>query len=321
MSLQVLSAALLLAGAPAASDGTTREPAPVLIVPAIDIQESGTLPAPVPGQTTIVQPPVQTPSPAPSANPPPAPNPDNDIVITARPRSDPLAKVNEVSFAATQALDKAVIGPVALGFASVVPEPARDGLGNFLNNLQEIDVCLNFLLQHKFGKAVETAGRFLINTTLGVGGLFDVAKRRPFHLPRRRNGFSDTMGFYGVKSGAYLFLPIIGATTVRDLIGRTLDRMVVPTALGTPFNTSGYTIPTTVGSTLDTRAEFDEQLRIFRATRSPYAARRDFYLQRRNAEVAHLRGDDRVTTGKDRKQNAAPGDPAVLGTAASQPQK
>jgi phospholipid-binding lipoprotein MlaA len=328
VSFQVLTAAILLAGSPANTSDIGQQPPAVLIVPAIDVQDIPVPPqaSPVlPAAPTAPAPPAPQPLPQPlsaanSADPQAAPADDiPDIVVTARKSApgDPLARANEISFAATQAIDKAVIGPISLGYASVVPSPVRDGLGNFLSNLQEIDVFLNFMLQHKFGKAIETVGRFAINTTLGVGGLFDVAKRRPFNLPRRRNGFGDTMGFYGVKPGPYLFLPIIGATTVRDLLGRTLDRMVVPTTLGTPFNTSAYTIPTTVGTTLDTRADFDEQLRIFRASKSPYAARRDFYLMHRQAEIDHLRGKDRTTNVGVSSTPAPPKDPPAATPAAA----
>lgn len=299
MTFQILTAAMLLAGTPADPGNVGLQSPAVLMQVATDVQN---VPIPLPADSTPpAAPSVPVPPPQssyPAGGSPAVPATDApDIVVRARKSvpGDPLARANELSFAATQAIDKAVIGPISLGYANIVPAPVRDGLGNFLYNLQEIDVCLNFVLQHKFGKAVETAGRFVINTTLGLGGLFDMAKRRPFRLPRRRNGFADTMGFYGVKPGPYLFLPIIGATTVRDLLGRTLDRMVVPTALGTPFNTRGYTIPTTVGTTLDTRADFDEQLRVFRASNNPYAARRDFYLARRKAEIDHLRGSDRTS--------------------------
>ncbi|MFX6258432.1 MlaA family lipoprotein, partial [Acinetobacter baumannii] len=88
------------------------------------------------------------------------------------------------------------------------PVPVRSGIRNFLYNLREPIVFVNFLLQHKAGKAAETLGRFVVNSTVGVGGLFDMAKRRPIHLPRRPNGFADTLGFYGVKPGPFLFLPL-----------------------------------------------------------------------------------------------------------------
>ena len=130
----------------------------------------------------------------------PAPEPD-ELLVTARKASpaDPLEKVNIKSFAATQAVDRAVFGPVALAYARTIPRPFRSGLRNFLCNLHEPDVFLNFVLQLKPGKAAEAPGRFAINSTIGGAGLFDVAKRHPSRLPRRPNGFADSMGFYGLK--------------------------------------------------------------------------------------------------------------------------
>jgi phospholipid-binding lipoprotein MlaA len=233
-----------------------------------------------------------------------APDPgadQNDIVVTA-PRGaapgDPLEKVNAISFAATQAVDEAVIGPAARAYAEAVPRPVRSGLRNFLHNLHEPVVFLNFMLQIKPGKAVETLGRFTINSTIGVAGLFDVAKRRPFNLPRRPNGFADTLGFYGVKPGPFLFLPLIGPTTPRDLVGLVVDRLVLPVSIGNLPPSVGrsfksfkrLTAPTGFLKELDHRAEFDEQLQHLRATADPYAARREFYLQRRQAEIDNLRG-------------------------------
>ncbi len=305
MSLPILPVAILLSNVQSAPERV----APPIALPlpargAIGQDNPAPLPAAQPAPPAQLAEPAPQANPAPPVEPPPLPSQTSaaasqsagqpDIVVTARPNNpaDPLAKINQTTFAATQAVDKAVIGPVSLTFAKIVPAPARDGLGNFLWNLHEIDVFLNFVLQHKIGKAAETVGRFVINSTLGVGGLFDIAKRKPFHLPRRRNGFADTMGFYGVKPGPYLFLPVYGATTVRDLIGRSLDRLVTPLALGKPFNRPAFTISTTVATMLDARAEFDDQLQKFRAANDPYAARRDFYLHRRQAEIDHLRGKD-----------------------------
>src|SRR3546814_2446438 len=91
------------------------------------------------------------------------------------------------------------------------------GLGNALRNISEPVNFLNFLLQFKIGKAAETLGRFVVNTTFGVGGLVDVAKTKPFNLPYRRNGFANTLGFYGVEPGPYFYLPLVGPTTLRDM--------------------------------------------------------------------------------------------------------
>lgn len=214
-----------------------------------------------------------------------------EIVVMANPRhvrADPLSDVNVASFQAVQAIDKAVVAPVAGGYEKVVPEPVRNGLRNFLINLAEPVVFLNFLLQFKPGKAMETLGRFGINSTIGLAGFFDVARKKPFHLPYRQNGFANTFAYHGIKNGAYLYLPIIGPTTVRDLIGRMLDVSVLPTAFGRPFNTPAYSIGTGVVKAMNDRVAFDEQIVAIRASADPYVATRDFYLKRRQAEVDAL---------------------------------
>lgn len=218
----------------------------------------------------------------------------NDIVVRAEARTipgDPLQQLNLKAFKAVQAVDQAVIRPAAMAYRDVVPNPIRSGLRNFLNHLTEPVVFVNYLLQLKPGKAAETFGRFAINSTIGVVGIFDIAKRRPFKLPHRPNGFAYTMGYYGIKPGAYLFLPLVGPTTVRDLIGVILDRAFVPFAFGKPFNRPAYTIPTNVFGQLDQRAQLDVTLNKLHAQSGrPYGATREDYLERRQAEIDVLRG-------------------------------
>lgn len=232
-----------------------------------------------------------------SAAPPPMEEPQ-DIVVTARSRNtanDPIAAINTESFKATQEVDRAFVGPLALAYKHSVPVPVRSGIRNFLYNLREPIVFVNFLLQHKAGKAAETLGRFVVNSTVGVGGLFDMAKRRPIHLPRRPNGFADTLGFYGVKPGPFLFLPLIGPTTLRDLVGDTVDRLVLPLAVGKPFNRGAFTLPVSVLGVLDRRAENDELFhQLHTGPTDPYVATRTFYLKRRQAEIDSLHGKHRV---------------------------
>lgn len=226
---------------------------------------------------------------------PPAPNPaagDGEIIVTGRPRSpaDPLSEVNVQSFKAIQTVDKAVTGPVAMTYKKSVPGPIRSGLRNFLGNLQEPVVFLNYLLQFKPGKAAETVGRFAINSTIGAVGLFDVAKKQPFNLPHRNNGFGYTLGYYGVKSGPFLYLPLIGPTTVRDLAGRLVDLSVMPWAVGKPFSQPAYAIPTTVVRLIDERAEAEDEVQILRDSADPYATLREDYLRTRQAEIDALHG-------------------------------
>jgi phospholipid-binding lipoprotein MlaA len=238
---------------------------------------------------------ASAPAPAgPASSSSPADDNQDTIVVNARrPASpgDPLQRINAKAFKASEAVDDAVVGPMAMTYKHTVPTPIRSGLRNAFNNLREPAVFVNFLLQLKPGKAAETIARFGINSSIGVAGLIDVAKGRPFKLPRRPNGFGDTLGYYGVKPGPYLFLPVVGPTTLRDLIGGGLDRLVLPMAIGTPFTQVAYTAPSGTVSALDHRVEFDEQLRKFReSSNDPYAARREFYLQQRQVEIEGLHG-------------------------------
>jgi phospholipid-binding lipoprotein MlaA len=237
--------------------------------------------------------PSETPIAPALGNPPAPPTPpaEGEIVVRARAKSvpgDPLQNVNVKSFAITQAVDEAVIRPVALTYQRILPDPVRSGIRNFINNLREPVVFLNYMLQLKPGKAIETVGRFGINSTIGAAGLFDMAKRKPFRLPRRPNGFSNTLGYYGVKSGAFLFLPIIGPTTIRDLLGDNLDRLVLPVAVGKPFNKWYVGIPIGIFSSLDQRAEYDETLQAIKESSDPYVQRREEYLRRRQAAIDAL---------------------------------
>lgn len=215
------------------------------------------------------------------------------IVVTANqgpPPGDPIAVVNEVSFGAVQSVDKAIIAPVAHEYRDTLPAPIRDGMHNVLNNLDEPIVFVNFLLQLKIGKAVETVGRFAINSTIGVAGLFDVAKKPAFKLPRRSNGLADTLGYYGVGPGPYLFLPLIGSTTVRDLLGRVVDLSLLPAAVGQPFTNPIVSATKGALSSIDDRVENDEILTRVQQSGNPYAAMREYYLMKRRAEIDVLKG-------------------------------
>lgn len=218
--------------------------------------------------------------------------PPNEIVVTGRAPSpiDPVEHLNVVSYEAVQAVDKAVIGPVARAYKAALPKPVRDGVHNVLDNLDEPIVFVNFMLQLKPGKAIETLGRFVINSTLGVGGLFDVAKRKPFNLPRRSNGLADTLGYYGIGTGPYLFLPVIGATTLRDVIARPFDLMVLPAIAPRPFADPKVALAKGTLSALDEREQNDDKIARLHAAPDPYAAQREEYLARRKAEIDVLKG-------------------------------
>lgn len=238
---------------------------------------------PVPQPVDVVQ--QQQTGAAPPAN-------AQEIVVTGEgtPPGDPAAAINEVSFEAVQAVDQAIVEPIAMGYAKATPKPLRQGVHNALNNLSEPINVVNSLLQFKVGRALRAVGRFGINSTIGVAGLFDFAARKPFHLRYERNGFANTLGYYGIGAGPYMFLPLVGPTTTRDLVGRVMDLSLVPAAAGEPFSSPLYATGTGVARSLDDRVEIDGFLRRLREDCSnPYAAERDYYLAVREAEIAALR--------------------------------
>lgn len=237
---------------------------------------------------------IVIPPPVPEAVPEPPPvagEADSVIIVNANPRhirADPLSGLNATTFEVVEVVDKAVVAPVAGTYEKIVPTPVRNGLRNVLVNLAEPVVFLNYLLQFKPGKALETLGRFGINSTIGVAGLFDMARRKPFNLPYRQNGFANTMAYHGLGSGPYFYLPLLGPTTARDLAGRLLDLSVLPTAFGSPFTKPAYSLSTGALKAMNDRIAFDERIKATRSEADPYVASRDFYLQRRKAEIDAL---------------------------------
>ncbi len=217
---------------------------------------------------------------------------EHEIVVTSTTRNavtDPLRAVNEKSYEATLAVDDAVARPLALAYVRAVPEPMRQGVRNVLDNLAEPVTFLNYVLQLKPLSACKTAARFVINSTLGVVGLFNMAKRRPFSMVRHRTGLADTLGFYGVKPGAFFYVPLVGPTTVRDFLGGLVDRAFLPLAVGKPFNRAGYTIPVGLLSAVDRRGRNDARIQTLRDEPDPYIAARRAYFERRKARIETLR--------------------------------
>lgn len=217
---------------------------------------------------------------------------ENVIIVTAdgqAPLKDPLEKVNVAAYKVIQEVDTILIAPIADAYEEGLPGPLRKGLRNFFRNLMEPVNALNYLLQLKPGKAFETLGRFTLNTTVGVGGLLDVAKNKPFNLPYRRNGLANTLGYYGVGTGPFLVLPLVGATTVRDLLGGLLDQSFLPTVVGKPFDSLKYAIPAFTVNSLEYRIEFDERLEQISTSDDPYYAMRESYLCLREADIAALK--------------------------------
>ena len=150
-----------------------------------------------------------------------APTDVADPPDAAREAADPFEKMNRSVFESNQHFNHAVVYPVAKAYHNNVPEPVRNSVENFAGNLTEPMVFANDALQLRLGAAATTAGRFALNSTLGVGGLFDVASKQK--LERQTGDFGQTLYVWGMRKSNYLVVPIIGPTNVRDLIGTTAD--------------------------------------------------------------------------------------------------
>ena len=141
--------------------------------------------------------------------------------------ADPLERVNRVTFGINDKADKYLLRPVAQGYDYVTPSIARRGITNFFDNLGEPRTIINDVLQGKFSQSAGDLGRFLLNTTVGLGGLIDVATDSG--LEHHDEDFGQTLGYWGIGEGWYLVIPLLGPSDNRDLIGRAGDWPTSPT--------------------------------------------------------------------------------------------
>jgi phospholipid-binding lipoprotein MlaA len=134
---------------------------------------------------------------------------------------DPWESMNRKTFAFNDAVDKAVLKPIATGYSKVTPAFAQEGVNNFYNNLEDIGTGVNNLLQGKFKEGASDAGRLVVNTVFGIFGLWDVAT--PMGLEKHNEDFGQTLGWWGVPSGPYFVIPFLGPSTARDAPARLVD--------------------------------------------------------------------------------------------------
>jgi phospholipid-binding lipoprotein MlaA len=203
--------------------------------------------------------------------------------------NDPLENVNRKIFDFNQFVDRNAIVPVAKGYRAALPDPVRDSLRDFLYNLRAPLIFVNDALQGQFQRAGETMGRFVINSTVGVGGLVDVAGR--WGVPYHEDDMGLTFGSWGVPEGPYLVVPILGPSTPRDLGGQVAEGFGDPwnyIVTGNPWTL--YWIPFVRGavSGVDQRSRYIETLAdIERTSLDYYATIRSLYRQRRAALIRH----------------------------------
>ena len=199
---------------------------------------------------------------------------------TADPR-DPFERYNRAMFSFNKTVDDKVLKPVATGYVDVIPDLVRTAISNFFGNLGDVWTAVNNYLQGKPREGTNDLARVVLNSTFGIVGLIDVAT--PAGLVQHEEDFGQTLGVWGVKSGPYLVLPILGASTVRDGLARPVDLYADPI---TQIDSTSVENSLRALRLVDDRATLLYSTRMMEdAALDPYLFVRDAYLQRRESRV------------------------------------
>ena len=190
---------------------------------------------------------------------------------------DPIEGFNRAMFAFNEGLDSAILKPVATGYVAVLPSPIRTGVTNFFGNIDDLFIGVNNLLQGKVPEAFSDLGRVVINTTIGLLGVLDIASEAG--LEKHDEDFGQTFGRWGVSNGAYVVVPFFGPRTVRDTVGLVLDVAVDPVANHEPARVRDAAL---VLRAVNDRANLLPADKVVEeAALDKYSYMRDAYLQRR----------------------------------------
>jgi phospholipid-binding lipoprotein MlaA len=208
---------------------------------------------------------------------------------------DPYENVNRKIYIFNDAVDDYIAKPISDAYKTIMPQFAQTGVSNFFNNLQAINVVLNDLLQAKFSQGTYDTGRFLMNTTLGMAGFFDVAQT--VGLEQNDEDFEQTLAVWGIPQGSYLVIPFVGPITVRGIPGALVDTAASPvTYMGAPLLSNFIGRPIQGLSLISRRANAEGALKfIDEAALDPYAFTRESFLQWR----AHLANDGKTEPSTD----------------------
>ena len=206
---------------------------------------------------------------------------------------DPLEDVNRAIFSFNNVADKIVLEPVAKGYKKL-PSPIQSGVGNFINNLKLPLAALNQLLQGQGKNAAESTGRFLVNSTIGVFGLIDVAEN--IGLDQKEEDFGQTLATWGVGDGFYIVLPLFGPSNLRDTTGMIMTMMTDPINAYAVTQGEAWAIPVrTAANAIDQRSQIIDEVNALRDNSVDYyAAVRSSYYQNRKAAIMNT--DDDVLT-------------------------
>lgn len=205
---------------------------------------------------------------------------------------DPLEGFNRGSFKLGMGLDHVILAPIAHGYMAVTPRVVRNRVSAAVYNLGEPNTVMNMVLQGKPKQAMRSTTRFVVNSTVGVLGLFDVASK--VNLPRRDSDFGQTLGKWGAKPGAYLYVPLMGPLNVRDGVGRALDIVTDPVSLYVGGLSTDFGKARTGVTIVDVRSNADPAYQALKDAADPYVTTRSAYTQYREAFVREATGEAEV---------------------------
>jgi phospholipid-binding lipoprotein MlaA len=213
---------------------------------------------------------------------------DPEAVAEFRAVNDPVEPLNRGLYFVNDGIDTLVLRPAAEAYRIIIPPEFREAIRNVLGNLRTPIILVNDVLQGETQRAGVTLGRFVINTTIGVGGIWDRA--RDFGLLGHTEDFGQTLAVWGTPEGPYMFVPVLGPTNPRDLTGFGVDIATNPlTWIGGNDSWDAVVITRQVLISLDTREGLIEPLDALReGSLDPYAALRSAYRQRRNREISNV---------------------------------
>jgi phospholipid-binding lipoprotein MlaA len=203
---------------------------------------------------------------------------------------DPYEKTNRAFHSVNLGLDKALVRPSSKAYGAIIPAPVKTGVSNFSSNLDLPGDAVNGALQGNPERFVTNVLRFAVNSTIGIGGLFDPAGAMGVH--QSKTDFGETLHVWGVGEGAYVELPGIGPSTVRDTVGTAVDVVANPVRLVLPTPESYYATAAKVGSKLGDRDRYSETIdSVLYDSADSYAQARLLYLQNRRFELGQKAED------------------------------
>jgi phospholipid-binding lipoprotein MlaA len=221
---------------------------------------------------------------------------------------DPLERFNRSMFAFNDALDKTVARPVAKAYVKVAPRFVRTGVSNVFNNLNTLGTAVNDVLQGKMKQAGRDSARFLMNSTLGLGGLFDPASASGLEL--NDEDFGQTFGKWGVKPGPYLMLPLLGPSTFRDSFGKLADQFTYPVYWleddSTRLIIRGVSLLDMRADLLDLDEQLDQSYDRYAFVRNAWLQRREFQVKDGDVDESSLDLEEGMEEEPAPDANAAP---------------